>query len=62
MRSYLHTITRHQAYIEKLSLSIKIKQKDLETHIDHAPAFVLRFYEKRGAITAHFRQESRYPD
>ena len=47
MRSYLHTITRHQAYIEKLLLWINIKQKDLETRIDHAPACV-RFIQKKG--------------
>ena len=47
MRSYLHTITPHQAYIEKLLLWIKIKQKDLETCIDHAPACI-RFVRKKG--------------
>ena len=57
IRSYLHTITRHQAYIE-VSLWIKIKQKDLETRIDHAPTCV-RFIRKKGR--GH-RQESRYPD
>ena len=38
MRIYLHTITWHQAHIEKLELWIKFKRKDLETCIDHAPA------------------------
>ena len=47
MRSYLHAITRHQTYIEKLSLWIQIKQKDLETHINHAPDVYVS-YEKRG--------------
>ena len=47
MHSYLHTITRHQAYIEKLLLWIKIKKKDLETHIGHTPACV-RFVRKKG--------------
>ena len=61
MHSYLHTITRHQAYIEKLSLWIKIEQKDLETRTDPAPTCV-RFIRKNGAVTAHFRQESQYPD
>ena len=46
MRSHLHTITPHQAYIEKLLLWIKIKQKDLEKCIDHAPACV-RFVRKK---------------
>ena len=47
MRSYLHTITRHQIYIERLSLWIKIKQKDLETRIDHAPTCIC-FIRKKG--------------
>ena len=33
----------------------------METHIDYAPACV-RFYKRRCVVTAHFRQESRYPD
>ena len=57
MRSYLHTITRHQAYTEKLSLWIKIEQKDLETRIDNAPTCVC-FIQKRGIVTAHFHQVS----
>ena len=51
MSSYLYTITRHQAYIEKLSLWIKNKQKDLETRIDHVPACVRFVYERRGMVT-----------
>ena len=56
MRSYLHTITRHQAYIEKLLLWIKIKQRDLETRIDHAPACIC-FVQKnrRGHCTFPLR-------
>ena len=37
MCSYLHTVTQHQAYVEK---TVTIEQKDSETHIDHAPACV----------------------
>ena len=44
---YLHTITQHQVYIEKLLLWIKIKQKDLKTRIDQAPACV-NFVRKKG--------------
>ena len=55
MHNYLHD-TKH-AYIEKLSLWIKINQNDLETRIDHAPACV-RFVREKGTVTAHFRQES----
>ena len=47
MCSYLQTITQHQAYIEKLSLWIKIKQKDLETRINHAPA-CMHFVQVKG--------------
>ena len=60
LQVYLHAITWHQAYIEKVLLWIKIKQKDFETRIDHTPACV-RFVRKGGAVTASFRQESRYP-
>ena len=28
----------------------------------HQPRLVHVSYERRGAVTAHFRQESRYPD
>ena len=59
MCSYLHTITYMTPSIEKVSLWIKIKQKDLETHIDHVSACVL-IAQKRGLVTAYFRQESRY--
>ena len=52
MRSYLHTITRHQAYTEKLSPWIKNKQKDLETHIDHAHACIC-FVQKKAARSLH---------
>ena len=51
MRSYLHTIKQHQAYIEKLSLWIKIKQKDLEARINHTPAFIC--CTKEGAQLLH---------
>ena len=47
MHSYLHTIIQHQQYIEKLSLLIKIKLKDWETHIDHVPACI-SFVRKKG--------------
>ena len=36
MCNYLHTITWH---LEKVLVCVK-KQKDLETRIDHAPAYV----------------------
>ena len=36
-----------KGYIEKLSLWIKVKQKNLETHIDHAPACI-RFVRNKG--------------
>ena len=62
MHSYLHSITRHEEYIEKVSLWIKIKQKNLETHGPHPCLRTLNLHERRGAVTAHFRQESRYPD
>ena len=69
MSSYLHTggaapdtlLRNTNGYIEKLSLWIKIKQKNLETRIDHALLAYVS-YERRGVVTAHFRQESRYPD
>ena len=61
MRSYLHIITHHQAYIEKVSLWNNIKQNDLETRFDHAPACV-HFIQRRGMVTAHLHQESRYID
>ena len=61
MRSYLHTIARHKAYIEKLLLWIKIKQKDLKTCIDHTPSCV-HFVRKKGRGHCTFHQESRYPD
>ena len=47
MSGYLRTIYDTKGYIEKLSLWIKIKQKNLETGIDHAPTCV-RFVRKRG--------------
>ena len=53
MRSNMHTITPHQAYIEKLSLWIINKQKDLETHIDHAPACVHFVRIQEGARSLH---------
>ena len=68
MRSYLHTITQHQAYIEKLSLSIKIKLKDFETRIEYTTACVRCIqkkghgHERRDVVTAHFCQESQHPD
>ena len=53
MCSYWHTITRHQVYIEKVSLWIKIncKQKDLETHIDHALACI--HFVQKGSWSLH---------
>ena len=44
-----------------LSLWIKIEQNDLEMHINHALLAYVS-YERRGTVTAHFHQESRYPD
>ena len=49
MCSYLHTIIQHQAYIEMMSLWVKIKLKDLETCIDHAPTYLHTFCAKEGA-------------
>ena len=56
MYSYLHTITWHQAYIEKVSLWIKIKPvKDLKTHIDRT-LFAYIFYTKRLCCHCTFQE------
>ena len=50
MCSYSHTITWQQAYIEKLSLLIKIKLKGLE-QVSTMPLVVYILYEIRGTVT-----------
>ena len=61
MHSYLHTIKRDLACIHRKAVTVDYNSKMIWKHIPTTPLLAYVSYERRGMVTAHIRQESRYP-